>query len=50
MSKKAKLALETLRKHTESSEGTENLFKPFGCLENIIDNNVLHKQNQVTLP
>jgi len=27
----------------------EDLFKPLGCLENIIDNNVINKQKQLTL-
>jgi len=48
-SKEAKLALETLRKSIESNEGMGDLFKPLGCLENTIGNNVLNKQKQLTL-
>jgi len=48
-SKEAKFALQTLHKYIESSEGMEDLFKPLGFIENIIDNNVLNKQKQLTL-
>ncbi|KAL4091211.1 hypothetical protein QTP88_025936 [Uroleucon formosanum] len=47
--KEAKFALETLCKYIEGNEGMEDLFKPLGTLENIIENNVLNKQKQLNL-
>jgi hypothetical protein len=48
--KEATLALKTLRKYIEGNEGMEDLFKPLGILENIIENNIgLIKQKQLTL-
>jgi len=47
--KEVTFALETFRKYIVDNEGMENLFKPLGCLENIIENNVLNKQKQLTL-
>jgi len=46
LSKKATLALKKLRKYIETNEGMEDLFKPLDYLENIIEINVLNKNNQ----
>lgn len=38
-----------LPKYVRGNECMEILFKPLGCLENKIENNVLYKQKQINL-
>jgi len=45
-SKKAILSLGKLSKYIENNEGMGDLFKPLDYFENIIENNVLNKNQQ----
>lgn len=43
-SKEETLAFETRRKYIEGDDGMKDLFEPFGCSDNRIENGVLNKQ------